>query len=33
MLLEPIFRKRLINMVVFSWEIFSRKLGLGLIMD
>ncbi|MDD1505569.1 hypothetical protein PVA17_22885 [Lysinibacillus sp. CNPSo 3705] len=31
MLLEPIFQKRLVNMVVFSWEIFSRKVGSGLI--
>lgn len=31
MLLEPIFKKRLMNMVVFAWEIFSRKVGTGLI--
>ncbi|MEG0258647.1 MAG: hypothetical protein RR595_02820 [Lysinibacillus sp.] len=31
MLLESIFQKRLMNMVIFSWELFSRKVGTGLI--
>ena len=31
MLLETVFSKRLMNMVIFSWEIFSRKVGTGLI--
>lgn len=31
MLLETVFSKRLMNMVIFSWEIFSRKVGTSLI--
>lgn len=31
MIIESVFSKRLKNMVIFSWEIFSRKVGTGLI--
>lgn len=31
MLLEPVFSKRLMNMIILSWEIFNRKVGSGLI--